>query len=90
MITLSQPVCTVRFFLQPAYQAALAQVLLLMATLTDCRTEPADLIANGTGSSAGSQGLAPVSIEWRPPFTMMVDLIGHGDTQAGCLCMLCS
>lgn len=24
-------------------------------------------------------GLFPVSIEWEPPFTMLVDLIGHGD-----------
>ncbi|KAL3159283.1 hypothetical protein ABBQ32_011245 [Trebouxia sp. C0010 RCD-2024] len=28
-------------------------------------------------------GLFPVSIEWEPPFTMLVDLIGHGDHQAG-------
>ena len=35
------------------------------------------------GSSAGSLGLVPVSVEWQPPFTMMVDLIGHGDLQAG-------
>ena len=33
--------------------------------------------------SAVPEGLYPVSIEWDPPFTMLVDLIGHGDRQAG-------
>ena len=26
-------------------------------------------------------GLFPVSIEWEPPFSMLVDLVGHGDHQ---------
>lgn len=25
--------------------------------------------------------LYPVSISWTPPYTMMVDLVGHGDPQ---------
>jgi hypothetical protein len=25
--------------------------------------------------------LYPVSLVWHPPFTMLVDLVGHGDTQ---------
>lgn len=29
---------------------------------------------------AGKQ-LYPVSITWEPPFSMMVDLVGHGDPQ---------
>ena len=29
--------------------------------------------------------LYPVSITWQPPFTMLLDLKGHGDLQA-CLC----
>ena len=26
-------------------------------------------------------GLFPVSVEWEPPFSMLVDLVGHGDHQ---------
>ena len=26
-------------------------------------------------------GLFPVSVEWEPPFSLLVDLIGHGDHQ---------
>lgn len=32
-------------------------------------------------------GLFPVSVEWEPPFTMLVDLIGHGDHMV-CMLML--
>ena len=32
--------------------------------------------------------LYPVSITWQPPFTMLLDLKGHGDLQA-CLCSAC-
>ena len=33
--------------------------------------------------------LYPVSITWQPPFTMLLDLKGHGDLQA-CLCSACT
>ena len=42
-----------------------------------CRDEPIESVAQVTNR----QGLYPVSMEWDPPFTMMVDLIGHGDLQ---------
>lgn len=27
--------------------------------------------------------LYPVSMVWQPPFTMLLDLVGHGDVQVG-------
>ena len=52
-----------------------------------CRDEPVEFVAQ----VATRQGLYPVSMEWDPPFTMMVDLIGHGDLQVRQFwgCMIC-
>ena len=50
---------------------------LLRKSCIACRDEPAESVAQVTNR----QGLYPVSMEWDPPFTMMVDLIGHGDLQ---------
>lgn len=44
---------------------------------------PAKVVDKPSWQAPHQTGLFPVSIEWEPPFTMLVDLIGHGDHQAG-------
>ena len=33
------------------------------------------------GEEVQGRELYPVSLVWQPPFTMLVDLVGHGDLQ---------
>ena len=45
------------------------------------RSVPAKVVDKPSWQAPHQTGLFPVSVEWEPPFTMLVDLIGHGDHQ---------
>lgn len=59
--------------------------------MTDCascpRSKPQKVVDKPSWHAPHQTGLFPVSIEWEPPFTMLVDLIGHGDHQVVTSCM---
>lgn len=58
--------------------------------MTDCaicpRSKPQKVVDKPSWHAPHQTGLFPVSIEWEPPFTMLVDLIGHGDHQVATSC----
>lgn len=47
---------------------------------------PAKVVDKPSWQAPHQMGLFPVSVEWEPPFTMLVDLIGHGDHMVCSLC----
>ncbi len=53
--------------------------------LTSCTrypcSKPQKVVDKPSWHAPHQTGLFPVSIEWEPPFTMLVDLVGHGDHQ---------
>ncbi len=44
-------------------------------------SKPQKVVDKPSWHAPHQTGLFPVSIEWEPPFTMLVDLVGHGDHQ---------
>ena len=46
-----------------------------------CCSVPQKVVDKPSWQAPHQTGLFPVSIEQEPPFSMLVDLIGHGDHQ---------